>query len=370
MPTLCYDETTMENVSPLGIALIGCGGMAANYRASYVNIPGTVYRLVVDINEETARNVAREFGVERYSTDWREALADDIHIADISTPNHLHVEQAVALLNAGKHVIIQKPMAPTLAGCTEIVAAAAKANRQAGVYMSDLEDPLVWDIREVVQGGYLGTVTGVRARYAHRGGLSARATPENWRGSAEKTGGGSFMQLSIHHTNLLSWILDDTIESVMGYARNRMCPNIEGDDTCASVMEFTRTGVLATFDSAWNADGTIVEIYGSEGSIKMSGGRGSATQVQLNRPFEGRVIRVMDASPTQILSIGYSQEQYNQNNPFNQHVAFVEAVRDDKPFLVTAEIGLVDVAVVKAVYASSEWGRRVTIAEILKEVSG
>lgn len=349
----------------LGIALIGCGGMASNYRSNYAGIPGTVYRLVVDINEETARRVAAEFGVERYSTDWQEALAPDIQIADISTPNHLHTEQAVALLNAGKHVILQKPMAPTVGGCREIVEAAQASGCQAGVYMSDLEDPVVWDLRDIVRGGLLGRITGARARYAHRGGLRASSDPSYWRGSSEKTGGGSFMQLSIHHTNLLSWILDDTIASVMGLARNLMCPNIGGDDTCAAIAEYEKSGVIALFDSAWNADGSTLEIYGSEGSVKMLGGQGAAVQAQLNAPFAGRVIQVADKSSTLIPASGSSSRQSASDNPLNQHLAFIHAVRDGEIFPVTAAIGMFDVAVVKAVYLSSEAGRRVLISEVL-----
>jgi predicted dehydrogenase len=347
----------------LGIALIGCGGMAKNYRDNYVSIPGTRYRLVVDVNAEVAEQVAAEFGVERWSTDWRDALADDVHIVDISTPNHLHTEPAVALLGAGKHVILQKPMAPTVAECRQIVEAAKASGTKAGVYMSDLEDPLVWDMREIVRGGYIGQVTGVRARYAHRGGLRAQPAETNWRGSAEKTGGGAFMQLSIHHTNLISWMLDDTISSVMGYAKNLMCPNIGGDDLTSCVAEFEKTGVLGVFESAWNADGTCLELYGSEGSVKMRGGQGAPTEVVLNRPFRGRIINVENTERTMVpANHGHARSE----NPLNQHIAFVVAVRDGLPIPVPAEIGLFDVAVVKAVYHSAETGRRVAIEEMMK----
>ncbi|GAB4463468.1 MAG: hypothetical protein OHK0029_32130 [Armatimonadaceae bacterium] len=351
-----------------GIALIGCGGMASHYRGNYAAIPGTQYRLVVDVNAELARQVAQEHNVARFSTDWRDALADDIYIADISTPNHLHAEQAVALLEAGKHVIIQKPMAPTLAECRAIVAAAQASQRQAAVYMSDLEDPIVWDFREIVQGGYIGQVTGVRARYAHRGVLRAAGNAQSasyWRSSAEKTGGGAFIQLSLHHTNLLSWILDDQITSVMAYARNLMCPHIGGDDTTASVVEFGRTGAIGTFDAAWNAEGTTVEIYGSGGILRMRGGQGAAVEAQLSRPFSGRVVRVPDDRLTLILASGGMHEHCQSDNPLNQHIAFVEAVRDEKPYPITAEIGMYDVAVAKAVYGSSDEGRRIEISELL-----
>jgi predicted dehydrogenase len=355
----------MVGDTDLGIALIGCGGMATHYRNNYTHIPGTAYRLIVDVKADLAKNVAEELQVPRFSTDWRTALSDDIQIVDISTPNHLHTEQAVALLRAGKHVILQKPMAPTVAECYQIVEAARQSQCQAGVYMSDLEDPVVWDIRDIVQHGYIGRVTGARGRYAHRGGMNARPSESYWRGSADKTGGGSFIQLSIHHTNLLSWVLEDRIESVMGYARNLLCPHIEGDDTAACVVEFSRTGVIALFDSAWNAEGTTFEIYGSEGTVKMLGGQGSAVQVQLNRAYSGRVLQVADSNLVRLSASGSMPLHCRPENPLNQHIAFVNAVRAGKPFPMDAEVGLYDVAVVKAVYLSSELGRRVSVAEVM-----
>jgi predicted dehydrogenase len=356
----------MSANSELGIALIGAGGMAKSYRANYTAIPGTRYRLIVDVNAELARDAASQLGAERSSSDWKEALADDIQIVDISTPNHLHTEQSTALLAAGKHVILQKPMAPTVAECQAIVKAAEASGRTAGVYMSDLEDPVAWDLRDLIQGGYLGRISSVRARYAHRGGLNAPPNPNNWRGSAEKTGGGSFMQLSIHHTNLLSWMLNDTISSVMGYAKNLMCPNIGGDDTTVSVAEFEKSGVLAIFDSAWNSDGSTVEIYGSEGHARMLGGQGAAVEARLNRPFKGRILEVNEVNKTVVIPASEgARDQCRVENPLNQHVAFIKAIQRGEPAPVPVTLGLYDVAVVKAVYQSAEEGRRIHVRDLL-----
>jgi predicted dehydrogenase len=355
---------TNQNATPLGVALIGCGGMATHYRANYAHRAVIAYRLVVDVNEEVARQVAADLGVERFSTTWQDALASDIDIVDISTPNHLHAEQATALLGSGKHVILQKPMAPSVEECRQIVAAAKSANRLAGVYISDLEDPLSHDLREIVQSGYLGRISSVRARMAHRGGLTAPPSG-NWRGSADKTGGGSFMQLSIHHINLLCWILDDGIASVMGYSKNLYCPNIGGDDTTTAVGEMEGSGALCILDSAWNSDGNSVEIFGTEGHAVIFGGQGAAAEVSLNRPFHGNVIQVRETNRvTRISASGNMTTQCGADNPFNQHLAFVHAVRDGKPAPVDAESGLRDVAVIKAVYLSAEEGRRVFVSEL------
>ncbi|MGC4043736.1 MAG: Gfo/Idh/MocA family oxidoreductase [Armatimonas sp.] len=325
-----------------GIALIGCGGMAAHYRATYAHIPGATLRLVVDTNEALAKQVSQELGATRYSTDWRDALAADIQIADISTPNHLHEEPAVALLESGRHVILQKPMAPTVEACQRIVDATKHSGAIGAVYMSDLEDPLFWDWREAIAAGQLGQVTGIRARYAHRGGLTP-PKQQTWRASKEQTGGGAFIQLSLHHINLACWLLQDTVESVMAYSENLACPHIEGDDTTVCLVRFARTGILGVFESSWNADGSGFSIYGTQASAHCHGTEGATTSGLFPR----------DAIPANMLR--------GPDGPKNQHRAFVEACLRGTPPEVGLADGLRDVAVVQAAYLSAAEGRRVFV---------
>ena len=345
----------------LGIALIGCGGMASHYRGVYANRQGVAFQLVVDVESDVARGVARELGVAHWSTDWRDALADTIQLADISTPNHLHEEQAVALLEAGKHVMVQKPLAPSVAACQRIVAAAEKSGAMAGVYISDLEDPAVWDLREMVRQGCFGRITGVRARYTHRGGLTA--APSAWRGSAEKTGGGSFIQLAIHHINLATWLLGEEIISVVGSVKNLICKNIGGDDTAACVAEFSG-GAVGVFESAWNAEGTCFQLYGSEGSATIHGTEGARIEGRVGKPFIGHTL---STDPEGRFCRDAIEIVRDQAGPFNQHLAFVEAVRSGRLPEVPATVGRRDVAVCKAVARSAELGRRVLVQEILEE---
>jgi predicted dehydrogenase len=352
----------------LGIALIGCGGVAAGYRAAYANLPGTIYRLVIDADRALAESVAAELGIARFSTDWRDALSDDVQIVDVSTPNHLHAEQATALLAAGKHVLLQKPMAPSVLDCEQIVAAARLSKTTAAVYISDLDDPIVWDIREIVRSGRIGKISSVRARYAHRGGLNAPKQESYWRGSEEKTGGGSFIQLALHHLNLVSWLLDDRIRSVSALSKNQMCPNIGGDDTTLCLAEFERSGIPAVFESAWNSDGSALQIYGSEGSIHYHGTEGAAADFQLSGAFTGQAITIGASgigrrerlSPTALK---------NGTSPTDQHAAFVRAVLSGSPPEVDASVGLYDVATVKAAYQAASSGQRVFVADMLRAQS-
>ena len=240
---------------------------------------------------------------------------------------------------------------------------AQASGKQAAVYLSDLEDPAVWDLREMVRQGRFGRITGIRARYAHRGGLTAN--PSAWRGSAEKTGGGSFIQLSIHHTNLASFLLEEPIVSVMGYAKNLMCENIGGDDTAACVAEFSG-GAVGVFESAWNADGTCFQLYGSEGSVTIHGTEGARIEGKVGKPFVGHTLQTDSEGRFCREAV---KPVRGAGGAFNQHVAFLDAVCQGRPPVVSVDVGCTDVAVCKAVIRSAETGRRVAISEILEEAS-
>jgi predicted dehydrogenase len=97
------------------VALVGACGVAAFYRRGYTTIDGVEWKLAIDTNAEKLQKCLPE-GCQRISTRFEDALAEDIDVVDIWTPNHLHEEQAVRALEAGKHVMLQKPITNTLAG--------------------------------------------------------------------------------------------------------------------------------------------------------------------------------------------------------------------------------------------------------------
>ena len=135
------------------IALIGCGGVATHYCHRYTRIPGARLALLVDTNADAAEKAAKELGVAHWSTDFVEALAPGIDIVDISTPNHLHATQATAAMKAGKHVLLQKPIASSVEEARAIVETARKTNMRAGMYMSLFDNPLIYDLKNLIASG-------------------------------------------------------------------------------------------------------------------------------------------------------------------------------------------------------------------------
>jgi predicted dehydrogenase len=341
------------------IAVAGCGGEARFYLHHYTEMPQAEVIIVQDVVEEKARASAAKFGVPKWTTSFEDILQEEVELVDVSTPNHLHGPQTIAALEAGKHVIVQKPMASTVEECQRMIAAANKVGRKLGIFMSALEDTLNHDLKRMVEEKFFGVITSVRSRGAHRGGLFYPPKGEHWRGSVEKTGGGSFMQLAIHSLNLLQWILGVELVRVCAFSKTLLLQDkVEGDDTTHAVAEFAN-GVLGTFESSWCTDGGALEIYGTEGRLLRHSGE---LYLESSRTFQGEVIDFV----TPGRPIRKSQEELAERiqplgQKYCQHRAFVSAILNNEEPPVRGEIGLRDVRLVEAVYRSAAEQRVVEV---------
>lgn len=334
----------------LRVALAGAGGMAKNYRKTYTTLTGVEFTLAVDVDPEQLE-ACREMGVKRTSSDFSAALAPDIDMVDISTPNYLHEEQSIAALGAGKHVLLQKPMANSLESADRILAASRTARGVLGMYMSSYTNPLVWEIKKIIDTGLLGKIQSIRARDAHRGGLNAQPGERNWRGSRDMTGGGSFVQLAIHAINLMQWWLSSRIVEVFAYSGNQYCPNIGGDDVTVAAVKFG-SGIFGLFDSGYASEGMSREIYGTDGTVRLVRGD-SELELILKRPYTGKWINYEKPERRQLFAAPAARFD-DTDNPFNQQRMFLEAVRNGGKPHMSGEAGRQDLAVVMAAYSSAE----------------
>ncbi len=118
------------------------GGMAAHYLAVYRNLDWVRVTACIDIHLETAELAAPHFPGAEATSDFAAALAPEVDAVVISTPNHLHRPQAISAIEAGKHVLLQKPVAASLADAEAIAEAASRSTRTVGLYMSYFDQPL------------------------------------------------------------------------------------------------------------------------------------------------------------------------------------------------------------------------------------
>jgi len=346
----------------LRVAVTGAGGEARWYMEAYQRCPESELVLIQDIDEKKAREQGEKLGVP-WTTKFEDLLRADIDIVDVSTPNHLHAPQSVAAFEAGKHVICQKPMAPTVADCDRMIAAGKKAKRQLAIYMGSLSSPLYHELKEMIKAGFFGIISSVSSRGAHRGGYEAKDR-SHWRGSKEKTGGGVFIQLAVHPINLFQWLLDEEITQVVARSTNRLCQHsIGGDDLTHAVCEF-KSGIYGSFEAGYAAEGGLFAFYGTKGSFVQTAGK---TFLWSENPWDGEIITYRPKGGKEMTELDpkeLGERQAPLRERYDQHFAFVHALVKGEPVPVPGELGRRDVTIIKAVYRAAEEGRLVRVEEM------
>lgn len=335
----------------LKIALAGCGGVVKRYRRTYAHLQDVEVTTCVDANAAEARAAAEELGAEHIATDFPAALHADVDAVVISTPNHLHAEHAVAALEAGKDVLLQKPMARTAAECDLILAAQRRSRRKLGVYMNLLDHPLFRDIYRMIREDRLGKVALFSARLAHRGGLQWGGAGSNWRASKERTGGGSFIQLAVHYQHLMRWLLGQQVTRVQAMATNFACPHLEGDDLMLAQYQLS-SGSLGEIQTSWCCLEEHVSLLGTKASIHYRDNQ-VVEFIGDTGPFEGEFLQLKGDGSFERFENALAPEWDDAANVYNQHRRFCEALLAGRDPEVSGEEAREDVRIVEACYAGA-----------------
>jgi len=355
----------------MNVAFVGCGGMAAHYLAVYRDLDFVHVAVCVDPDEAAARRAAETVGADSAGAGFAAALAPEIDCVVIGTPNSLHRPQAVAAIEAGKHVLLQKPVAGSLADAEAIARAAASSSRTVGLYMSYFDQPLMHDLRDMAAQGRFGSVVQGYARLMHRGGMmwsrEALAGRPTWRGSVAETGGGCFIQLAVHYIHIFEWLTGARVARAAAFLRNLHCPGLEGEDLACAILQLD-SGAMVTLDTAWCAEGEELALHGTEGSAQYRANRWLSVASSAGA-FRGRAVDYPGGSAQAFggaVGAEHTQEIRppafgDAGNPLNQHRLFLEAARDGLPAPVPIASGVHDMRVVSAVYEAARTGRAVEV---------
>jgi UDP-N-acetyl-2-amino-2-deoxyglucuronate dehydrogenase len=352
------------------VAFVGCDGMATHYRSVYRDLPWVQVVACIDIDLAVANEAANIFAAAA-TADFSAALASDVDAVVINTPNMLHREQAVTAIEAGKHVLLQKPVAANLVDAQAIANAASRSDRTVGLYMSYFDQPLIHDLRDMISEGRLGDLVHFYARLMHKGGIVASADAlkgkRSWRTSIEKTGGGCFIQLAVHYIHIFQWISGQRVARATALTRNLHSPGVEGEDLGVAILEM-ENGAMATLDISWCTNGEQMAVHGTLGRVEYSNARWLYV-ASSEGAFKGRVIDYAGGLTTSNDGAHGVEQRVeipppafgDSANPLNQHRVFLEAARDSRPAFCSIDSGVDDLRVVQAVYESARTGRAVEI---------
>jgi predicted dehydrogenase len=206
--------------------MIGYGFMGAAHSVGWRQAPamfdlpaGVEMAVLVGRNPGAVADAAAQWGWQETATDWREVIErDDIDIVDIVTPGDSHAEIAIAALQAGKHVIVEKPLANTVAEAEAMAAAAEEARRngiRSMVGFTYRRVPAVTLLRDLIAAGKVGTVQQVRAAYRQDWLVDPEA-PLAWRLQKEHAGSGALGDIGAHIIDMTQFVTGSTVSAVSG----------------------------------------------------------------------------------------------------------------------------------------------------------
>ncbi len=252
------------------IALVGCGRISKNHFDAIEQIDGLELVAVCDLDAERAKRAGEERKVP-YFTSLEKMLAEsDADVVTIATPSGLHAEQGIAAAEAGKHVVMEKPMAISLTGADALVHACDKARVQLFVVKQNRLNPPIQLLKRAVDRNRFGRVY-LASCTVHWARPQEYYDQAPWRGTWEFDG-GAFMNQASHYVDLIQWLMGP-VESVMAKTAT-LARHIETEDTGIAILKF-RSGALGTIEVTMlayprNLEGSIT-ILGEKGSAKVGG---------------------------------------------------------------------------------------------------
>ncbi len=249
------------------VGIIGCGGMGSLRAAALRRLPACSLQAVSDLDPERARAIAARGGAE-VEEDWRSlAHRADLDAIVVSTPPHLHAEMCIEALNAGKHVLCEKPLARSPEECRGVVEAAERSGRSLATGFNYRFFPSIRKAREILDSGRIGPLDHIRA-YA---GYSAAEHGEAWLHDAGTMGGGTLRDNGIHLIDLTRYFLGEVAE-VKGFVSGGVW-DFEGCEDNGFALLCSESGRIASLQASWTewrGYRLRIEIYGSRGCIRTS----------------------------------------------------------------------------------------------------
>jgi predicted dehydrogenase len=336
--------------------VIGSGGIARRRTIpeGLAVAPNAALVAVYGVSQTTNREVAQEFGA-LAARSIEELLTSDLDCVYIATPVHLHHQQALACLRAGKHVLCEKPLGLSVEEAEDMVHCAKSTGLQLGTAFMMRFHSQHQSALKLIAEGKLGKPVYGRAQ------LSCWYPPLEgaWRQRQAQGGGGSLMDMGGHCIDLLEMFFGP-VERVSCFV-NRSVHEYEAEDSAVVMLSF-QTGALATVDTFFcipdSSSQNVLELFGSRGSILARGTIGQSAGGTMTAFLEG------DAG-------AYQPQQSRVENgglelapsPVNMYQAeiaeFSRGILGGRPSLLTGEAGLHSQKVLAACYESAKTGRAI-----------
>ncbi len=348
----------------LGCAIIGCGMIARFHARALAEVPDARLVALVSRRESNARAMATELNLDcALATDLNAVLArPDVQAVIITTPSGAHLEPAIAAAQAGKHVVVEKPLEITCERCDRIIDACARH----GVNLCTIFPSRFGDanrtLKAAIDAGRFGRLTLGETTckwwrpqsYYDEGG---------WKGTQALDGGGALMNQAIHNVDLLLWMMGD-VTHISGFTATLAHERIEVEDTAVACLRFANgaLGVIEATTSVHPGLPKTIAIHGDRGTVVIEQDDVLRWELTPETP-EDRAIKERFAQKTGASGGSSNPAAISHVGHARQLADFVRAIQTNTAPLVDGREGRKAVAVIEAIYQAATTGRTVTLSE-------
>ncbi len=339
----------------LGIAILGAGDIANVHIEAYQALGDRCeIRALADIFQDKAEAKCQKYGLAcDVVADYHELLErKDIGLVSICLPPSAHCEAAVDFLRAGKHVLCEKPMAPSLEECDRMISAAEEGGAKLGVVAQNRFKPDIMRTKKLIESGILGQIY-----FAQANSLWWRGDNYYdlwWRGTWEKEGGGCTFIHAVHHIDLFLWLMGD-LKEVSAMVSNQNHQNSEVEDVSISTLRFQSGAVGTVIASLLH--------HGEEQKIIIDGANGSVElphKVTVSRQLPNGYPEPDEERQKKLEDAFRSFPELKYRDHCGQIENMITAIETNSNPLITGADGRKTVELITAVYQSAFTGEKVT----------
>jgi predicted dehydrogenase len=350
------------------IGIIGTGGISNEHIGAYFKNPNVELAAFCDINEARLNMMGDCYGVQKRYTDMNRMLAEcpDLEAVSVCTWNSAHAPATIAALNAGKHVLCEKPMATSEALAKDMLAAAEKNHKllMIGFVRRFGNDCAV--MKDFIEKDYFGEIYYAKATYLRRNG-----NPGGWFGEKARSGGGPLIDLGVHVIDLSRYLMGNhkpvsvygatfqkllnrpTVKAAKDYIVSSATPEqkdvCDVEDLATAMIRFDNNAVLqieAAFSLNIKKDEGQLQFFGTKGGAKLS------PELEIYTEINDYLADVNLASSTALSFDGLFAKEVDH---------FVDCVRNGVPCKAPAQDGVEIMRILDAVYESARTGHEVIL---------
>lgn len=332
------------------VGVVGGGAIAqALHIPGYAVSPHCELAAIVDPSPARLKEI-RDKGWKFRSEyqDYRKMLAaEKLDVVSVCTPNKFHAEVAIAALESGADLLLEKPVAMNLKEARAIERAAAKSGRRVMVGFSHRFNSMNIAAKKAIESGKIGNPFMIRVRFAHTGPMAGWAKSD-WFFRPTLAGGGALMDMAVHAFDTVQWLIGPVTSIYAQTATLRH--NIPLDDNVVAVLEFGKS-CLGYIECGWTSPAGFVgiEIMGDHGAICCDYSKGYATLTTQKSTAAG-------TGKARVTKLSVNSSSWSGEMKY-----FTETLATKKPFVPGLDAGIATQKLIEGAYKSAKTGRKVTL---------